>query len=375
MSWYWNPLAAVYAVPVLAGIAMSVLVFRSNPSAPQNRRLAALLYLENTGGACGSVLLYSTASAATAYALQTVAYANFIPFTVAYLLFLAVLPTRLARPLRPRWVQAGLVVFALAYVVLVVVRTELFIAGVAPTDYARYESISGPALMWAVLVGLGAWIYALAGAVGMWREAAPGTMRRRQGATYALAFGIRDTAWIVFLVVLVVLPPAATTPAIWLFPAANTLFYVVLAYGILHHQLFDIDLKIKFAISRGTVVALFSGIVFVASELVEQLLGVDQLLPAIVAAGVIALAMRPLARVGHWVADRAMPGVTDTEEYRTVRKTEVYRAALEEALADSVLTDKDRNVLAALADHLGISNKDAKRIETGITTVRGVDRS
>lgn len=52
-----------------------------------------------------------------------------------------------------------------------------------------------------------------------------------------------------------------------------------------------------------------------------------------------------------------------------MRKQEVFIAALTESLADGTLSDKDRNVLAALADKLGLSALEARRLE--ITVVGG----
>jgi len=68
-----------------------------------------------------------------------------------------------------------------------------------------------------------------------------------------------------------------------------------------------------------------------------------------------------------------MPDVQDNEEYRTVRKREVYRAAVEELLADGALTEKDRNVLATLADQLGLLYKDARAMERDAARMARLD--
>lgn len=61
-----------------------------------------------------------------------------------------------------------------------------------------------------------------------------------------------------------------------------------------------------------------------------------------------------------------MPRVQDTDAYRTVRKREVYRAALESAAADGEVTDKERDVLATLQEQLGIAPTDALAMERDV---------
>jgi hypothetical protein len=62
-----------------------------------------------------------------------------------------------------------------------------------------------------------------------------------------------------------------------------------------------------------------------------------------------------------------MPRVHDTAEYRTVRKREVYRAATESAIRDGVVTEAERDVLATLADELGLTAGEARAIERAAT--------
>lgn len=139
---------------------------------------------------------------------------------------------------------------------------------------------------------------------------------------------------------------------------------ILLAYGILRHQLFDIDLKIKWTIKRSTLVALFVAFFFVVSELAAVFFA-DRIgtVLGILAAGVLLFAIAPLQRLADRVSDAAMPRVKDTQEYRTVRKREVYRAALESAIEDGDITDKERSMLATLADQLQLTSAEALRLE------------
>lgn len=145
----------------------------------------------------------------------------------------------------------------------------------------------------------------------------------------------------------------------------------LLAYAIVRHQLFDIDLKIKWGISRGTLAGIFIAVFFVASEGAEELFS-TALGPlwGILGAGLLVFAISPLQRLTERVADAAMPRVKDDPEYRLVRKREVYKAALESALMDGMVTERERSVLATLADELGLSAREALDLERAAATRR-----
>lgn len=139
---------------------------------------------------------------------------------------------------------------------------------------------------------------------------------------------------------------------------------LLLAYAVLRHQLFEIDLKLKWTISRGTVAGSVLVTFFVVSQLVENLASEKfGLLAGSFAAGFLLFLIQPLLRFADRVADRAMPNVQDTEQYRTVRKRDVYVAALEGALVDGVVSDRERDMLARLQDQLGLTATEARALE------------
>ena len=141
----------------------------------------------------------------------------------------------------------------------------------------------------------------------------------------------------------------------------------ILLYGILRMHLFDIDLKIKWTIRRGTLLGIFVAVFVVVSAIVEQWAQRYNVLVGGLAVGLLLLALRPLERAADRLADAAMPRVHDTAEYRTVRKREVYRAATESAIRDGVVTEAERDVLATLADELGLTAGEARAIEREAT--------
>lgn len=129
-------------------------------------------------------------------------------------------------------------------------------------------------------------------------------------------------------------------------------------YDILKRQLFDVDLTMKWTRQRGEV-----GRALVRRP-IRRLRAHRE------------YALRPRRHGCGHAHDRcslhhAGP-VADTDEYRTVRKRAVYQAALESALLDGTVSDKERDVLATLADQLGLSAGDARAIERDLHAVAGV---
>jgi hypothetical protein len=340
------------------GWLLAAIVLFAAPGRPANRRLALVLFLEGATGWTGGGLVFMTDSVATAYVAQATAHAAFSAMVFAYLAFLATLASPLTKPLRGRAVTATLLVGALVSVAFIVTRTEFFIAGIGPDHFPVNGPLAVPVLF---LPSLLVFAFGLVAAITMWRQAARGTLTRRQGATYALAFGIRDAAWMFFLLDIFVLQLGLFQPHV--FNAVLVVFQLILSYGMLKHQLFDIDLKIKWTIRRGTLVGTFVGVFVVVAAVVEQWLQQYGVLLGGVAVGLMLLALRPLERAADRLANAAMPHVRDDAEYRTVRKREVYRATVEGALTDGAVSDRERDMLVRLQDQLGLSGTEARAIE------------
>lgn len=58
-----------------------------------------------------------------------------------------------------------------------------------------------------------------------------------------------------------------------------------------------------------------------------------------------------------------MPGVVGSEAYLLDRKYDVYREAMEAAIQDGIVTERERAILLKLQQSLGIPPFDAARIE------------
>ncbi len=144
--------------------------------------------------------------------------------------------------------------------------------------------------------------------------------------------------------------------------AMRLLMTIVLTYAILKHQLLGIDVKVRFALSKSTIAAVFIAVFFIASETAQQFFGdtLGSTYIGIAAAGMLVFAMAPLQRVAERLAERAVP-VTGHEVGATSRREETFRVTLRKFLADDRLTREEEGHLARLATHLGI---DAERAHT-----------
>lgn len=147
------------------------------------------------------------------------------------------------------------------------------------------------------------------------------------------------------------------------FGLARTVTVAVFAYAILRHQLLGIDVKIKWTIERSTVAAIFLAVIFLASEGVQVVLGEEQAWLGLLVGATLVFGLAPLQQFAERVSDRAMPDVENTEAYRGRRAREMYLAAVESAAVDGTVTEKERDVMATLADELSLSPAEARALE------------
>lgn len=139
---------------------------------------------------------------------------------------------------------------------------------------------------------------------------------------------------------------------------------LLIAYGLLKFEIFDIDRKIKLGLRGSAIAGLFVLVFFAASETVEFFLS-NQFgtWAGLGAAGLLTLGFRPIEERASRLSDRAMPGVDDSPAYEHKRKVEVYQAAVERAMGDEVLTEREKGILAGLRDELGLRDNEAREIE------------
>lgn|GEM_PF-1157170 len=371
MGYGWN----AYATPELLGFAgstfVAAFVYFSRPRQSTNRRLALVLFVQGLyflSRALGRM----ADDADAAYAWLTASSVAFAPVPFLYLHFLATLETTVVRPLRTRIGQALMVAGGIASTTLALVRPDLFIREEFRV-LGTWVSRLGPWWIPRTVFEGAIFVFGFLVALSAVRQAPRGSIARKRARAYAVAFGVHDLLTLVrFLVVSPVAQfsedPILLNIAVIAPGLTSALFAILLGYGILRTQLFDIDLKIKYGIRQGTVFAVFVTVFFAVSEGVQTFITneTQSSVVGILAASALVFVLAPLQIFAERVSNAAMPGVHATADYLTYRKFEVYKEALETILRDGEITSRERAVLAGLQRKLGIPAKDAQALERDV---------
>lgn len=362
-----------YAIPGLVALAaawtMAVVVFLAGPSRGVNRALALLLAFEGAAWGSGTGLVFVVDDPAEAYALQNVAIFAMMALPALYLVFVSYLDAPLVSFLRPIPTRALVVAAAVAGHAYLFTHEEAFTPEMIPAWYAPWDAHLGVGFL-IVLATIGAVsVFSLVATAWAWARARTDAARRR-ARFIAAAFGVRDLSFAALTLVLpfvVPLPPSGAWTDllfVWLTPIVTTLFVLLLAYGLLRAQLFDIDLRIKVTISRGAVVGTFVVVFVVVSEVVQNYLNdTAGYIAGGVATAVLLLAVSRVRDVADRLADAAMPSVSGSPEYLAFKKMDIYRGALESAHSDGTVTAKERALLDTLRAKLGLRAEDAALLE------------
>lgn len=363
MQLYLNPYGFLGTFSLVLGWVLAGLVWAKGRGTLQSRFLALLLVLLSTawGMSCG--VMYFGNDAPTALGFQAIGGFCMAAELPVYVLFLSTLPTRWMAWARPLWVRVALGISSPLLGILLVANFNNLLEGVIAVPYARYDVVFSElglrilqthSILTATM-GIGV-------ALATVRESAAGTIARRQAVSYAVAFIWFDAMQLLAFGVLEFAfhtrPPQLilyTIAAAWLLPLALLGLLLLLAYGMLRFQLFDIDLRIKVGLRRSFVVAPIALAFFIASETLEGLLPFDSYWAGIGAAGLITVAIVPLQKGAHRLADRVMPGVEDTKQYRDRRADDIYRMALDSVLEDGTVGAREEVMLERLGKRLGLS--------------------
>ncbi|MGH7318694.1 MAG: hypothetical protein ACRELA_03580 [Candidatus Rokuibacteriota bacterium] len=151
---------------------------------------------------------------------------------------------------------------------------------------------------------------------------------------------------------------------------------LLLGYAILRHDLFGLDLKIKWTLKQSTVAAIFLAVFFAVSEGAQALFSERMgTFVGIGAAAALVFAIHPLQHFAQRVADKAMPGVKSAGEMTPNERAELYRRQASIAWADGSLDESERAMLAGLRDQLGLTREEAGRLEDEVVEARRADAS
>jgi len=366
VDWVWN----WYGVPgLVAGVlafALAALVYFAAPRRTANRRLALLLCAEAVYVAMFGVALFAN-TPSLAYAAKGLQVAGALAQPALYLLFLATLDAPFVRFLRGKLATAVVVASALVLEGVWFLQPRLFIAGLRPADFAAWDIVYGPLLTPFLQFLLATSVLGLAVAISAYRRASSDVARRKTKA-YLYAFGTRDVgyAFVIFGFTSSFSAPGTSGRVfgILFITSAIAIAMPLLAYGILRTHLFDIDVKIKWGVKRGTLAGVFLAVFFVVGQLAQNYLSAELgLLAGGVAAGLLLFALTPLQRFAERVADKAMPNVRSAADLGTDERLDLYREQLRAAWSDGVLTADEQRLLRVTRDKLRITAEDALRVE------------
>lgn len=364
LNLYWNPWALPALVATVVTGTLAAFVYGARPDRTQNQRLAlqmgveAFVMFSLQGGT------WIMADASFVYAMAGVGIMFVWIKLWTYYNFLATLPTPLARRLeRPR-VRWGLLVVILLLAATWFLEPTFYVRGVRPTPFAEQAHLPGTGWTFILLIWAFVWLVSLVFAISAYRRA-PTAILRRQAWWYLLSFGVRDVGFALLAVLLVAVPREHPAWLILFISMAGLwiVYPVMVAYAILRTQLFEIELTIKWTLEKSTIAAVFGAVFVTVGELVELILELDGTLYGLLAAVSVGLFVRRIEIGAERVADRAMPGVEDTPDYREDRKKEIYRAQLEQLMTDQQITAKERKALLQLQDDLGLEGEVANRLE------------
>lgn len=361
MAWVWTRVGVVGLIAGVTMFATAWLVYSASPRRLQNRLLAILLAVIGIAAMTSYGFIYLTDDANTARSWGYVGLIfNMVSFCF-YPAFLSTLPTPLARPLirlRPfLYVLAALVPF------IILATRGAMIAGVTHVSYAPYEVDPGPAAYSFGSVGGLLGVLGLVVSISSLRRAPRGTLLRDQARAYLTAFALIDVS-VIFITVFTALV-FLTVGEAGLFRLGEFInlqqtivvvaFGLLLAYGMLTTQLFDLQIRLKKGAGRTAVIGLIAATFFVVSYTAQAVLPVAGFLPGLVAAAVLAAAFVPMQRAAIRILDRLFPRVQATPGYLLRRKEAVYAAAFEELARDGRISAQDRAQLEDLRARLGLA--------------------
>lgn len=396
MDLVWRPFGLIATTAGLLAWTLAAAVYLAQPRRAANRRLALFLVADGTFFLGMVGLPYFTMDPRIAYALLVVGEMGLLVSAGLYLSFLGTLETWLVKPFRKAgpwiaiaWTAGMLAAHRLGPIALgpqAIAADDLDLSFVPwflgyvgsgadlPTD-AEMASVGRVYLLGFFAIFITS-IYGLVASMHAWLSCPKGAARQRNRLV-ATAFACRDLGillgfggGLVYVALFNLHSEFDERVYRWLVNTpmiAAILFVALIVYAILRSQVFDIEIRLKRGIPKGVFAAFMVVGFVVVSEVIEAALTAQAgLIAGIASAVVIALAFRPIERLGARLAQRALPHVEDTEAYRAARRAEVYRDAFEAVLGDGRVMPYEEQALAALAQRLGLDEARRASIEDAV---------
>ena len=84
--------------------------------------------------------------------------------------------------------------------------------------------------------------------------------------------------------------------------------------------------------------------------------------------GALVFFLEPIQRAAERLSNAAMPNTRNTPEYQSYRKLQVYESAVQAALEDGHISNRQRRVLNSMIESMGLDAKVAERLENDSLT-------
>lgn len=218
-----------------------------------------------------------------------------------------------------------------------------------PIAYPAWIAITS--VQFSLSVGLGALFVALGSFLAVqfgWLG-----LRARGGGREAIAVTVVADLFLLLGIAMAVFIPTEAPSSF-----ARVYDIVLVAYAILRLHYLDLDVKVRFGISKGTVAGVIVAVVFIVSEGAQSLFGEDKQWLGLAVGGLVVFAIAPLQRLADRLAETAIPTVA-VGSVRLKTTEAAYVSALRAAARDGAITRREEKHLAEAAEHLGIGPQRA----------------
>lgn len=362
----------VGTLAALAAVGMAAFVYVVAPSRMQNRLTA--LFLALTGVQVFFTFGFMYLLEERQGPSEAVAITSSTAQSIVYLALLGTLDSPLARAFGSARAR-----FALSALAGAAVASWPFYRGLI-LDASGLPTAGYWSLLFAHALAL---LYGVIVAVSAWRRAAPGSAARARGRAFAFAFGVRDVVFVVFITVAVLIIAFGVPEDVgwtvgwtWLqdivVPVSVLAMVLLMGYGMAKAQLFEVDLTIKRGVRRGTVAGAFLVVFLVVSQLIEgfssQAFGI---VGGALASGLLLFALAPLQRTAERISGAVVPDARPLAERTREERAGLYREQVRIAWEDGKMGLKERRMLDAARDRLGLAPDVAIALESEVTAPRG----
>jgi hypothetical protein len=154
-------------------------------------------------------------------------------------------------------------------------------------------------------------------------------------------------------------------PGIFILGLWRTLLPALVAYALVRHRLFGVEVRLKWTLVRAMMAFTFLGVFFVAAQLAQNYLSsaLGWSLGG-VAAGLLLFAVSPIQRMAERFTQAVLPHTKPVASMAHPERLDLFRHQAVLVWSDGAMGRKERALLDALREHLALPFEDAARIET-----------